>query len=324
MYSIGGSNFVNVDMLADRTHRKSHSKEDNMTLTDKDILVLVAVLNSVGCTLLDLFKVQGSEPVVLSQPCKGQGNLITIADILVDGAIQRFFATNYPSYGVISEHSIDTNSILDNDHIWLLDPLDGTVAFVEGRISECSIVLTLLTKAKDGYLPTVGILHHPKTRRTWIAQKNIGIQLFKSGKLFNKYCFNVINNYQEKRPFKINLLTSRSVHNELLCRCVNAIRCKKIQRKTGAVKILPLLDKSADVLIQPSPAREWDYAAPALLAMEAGHLIVSDCIGMPLKFNTKGHVSQFGWMVARAELYNQIIESIAPVVRSYNADANYH
>lgn len=55
---------------------------------------------------------------------KGQGNLVTDADILSEKLILERLRADYPDFGIISEES--ERLVSRNGYTWLVDPLDGT------------------------------------------------------------------------------------------------------------------------------------------------------------------------------------------------------
>jgi histidinol phosphatase-like enzyme (inositol monophosphatase family) len=62
---------------------------------------------------------------------KGQGfDPVTLADRGAEAAIRRLIAQRFPDHGVIGEEYGEDRP--DTDHVWVLDPVDGTRAFIAG------------------------------------------------------------------------------------------------------------------------------------------------------------------------------------------------
>jgi len=79
---------------------------------------------------------------------------VTEADKQAEAAIRRLIATRYPDNGVIGEEYGEDRP--DAEHVWVLDPIDGTRAFISGL----PLWTTLIALRTDGK-PTVGVIAQP-------------------------------------------------------------------------------------------------------------------------------------------------------------------
>jgi len=59
--------------------------------------------------------------------------LADIGDQAADGLLQGFIRGRYPDDGLLSEETADTTERLAKRRTWIVDPLDGTQEFSEGR-----------------------------------------------------------------------------------------------------------------------------------------------------------------------------------------------
>src|SRR5215475_9883057 len=64
---------------------------------------------------------------------KGKGSLVSEADIAVDALLRQRLTEAEPSFGWLSEESIDDRSRLSARRVWIVDPIDGTRAYVAGK-----------------------------------------------------------------------------------------------------------------------------------------------------------------------------------------------
>lgn len=55
---------------------------------------------------------------------------VTEADREAERAIRRLITEHYPEHGILGEEHGDIG--LDRDHVWVIDPIDGTRAFISG------------------------------------------------------------------------------------------------------------------------------------------------------------------------------------------------
>ncbi len=93
---------------------------------------------------------------------KSDRSPVTIADRTAEQAMRAVLAERFPDHGVQGEEfGIDRP---DAALRWVLDPIDGTRAFVSGRPTFGTLIALL-----DGDTPIVGIIDQPVTRERWIG-----------------------------------------------------------------------------------------------------------------------------------------------------------
>ena len=84
----------------------------------------------------------------------GDFDPVTQADKEAEAAIRRLIADRYPDHGVIGEEYGEDRP--DADHVWILDPIDGTRAFIAGL----PLWTTLIALRSEGR-PSVGVIAQP-------------------------------------------------------------------------------------------------------------------------------------------------------------------
>jgi myo-inositol-1(or 4)-monophosphatase len=97
------------------------------------------------------------------------GNLTT-ADIASEQTMLRLLQTEAPEVGVLSEESgfQPGGSVQDND-VWVLDPLDGTVNYVTG-LDDFGVIVGLTRKGS----PVLGGMYLPVTDDLYLAARGQG------------------------------------------------------------------------------------------------------------------------------------------------------
>jgi histidinol phosphatase-like enzyme (inositol monophosphatase family) len=86
---------------------------------------------------------------------------VTAADRLAETAIRAVLAETYPNHGIIGEELGAFRA--DADYCWIVDPIDGTRAFIMGQ----PLWGTLIGLVKNGR-PVLGLMDQPFTReRFW-------------------------------------------------------------------------------------------------------------------------------------------------------------
>lgn len=97
---------------------------------------------------------------------------VTDADREAERKLREIVSAQYPSHGVIGEEFSSHNA--DAEWRWVIDPVDGTRAFV------CGIATwTTLIALERGARPVIGVIDQPFTNERWIGAA--GEAYFRSG-----------------------------------------------------------------------------------------------------------------------------------------------
>ncbi len=95
---------------------------------------------------------------------------VTVADREAEAAIRRLLDAEAPEHGIFGEEH-GTHGI-DRDYVWVLDPIDGTRAFICGQPTFC----TLIALTHHGR-PILGVVDQPITGERWIGARGHGTTL---------------------------------------------------------------------------------------------------------------------------------------------------
>lgn len=87
---------------------------------------------------------------------------VTIADRAAERAMRALIAARYPAHGIVGEEEGRTAG--SSALTWILDPIDGTRAFVTGLP-----VWGTLVALNDGRRPVLGIIDQPFTRERFVG-----------------------------------------------------------------------------------------------------------------------------------------------------------
>ncbi|MGE6699488.1 inositol monophosphatase family protein [Hyphomonas sp. NPDC076900] len=93
---------------------------------------------------------------------KIDGSPATEADRRAEICMRKIFADRYPNYGLCGEEFGYERP--EASLRWVLDPLDGTRAFITGRPTFGTLIALM-----DEDRPVLGIIDQPVTRERWIA-----------------------------------------------------------------------------------------------------------------------------------------------------------
>ncbi|TFU02823.1 inositol monophosphatase family protein [Polymorphobacter arshaanensis] len=125
-------------------------------MTPDDISLAHALADAAGAAIRPWFR----RPFLVET--KEDFSPVTIADREGEAAIRALLARHRPGDGVIGEEYGDDRP--DNARVWVLDPIDGTRAFVAGR----PIFGTLIALMEDG-VPVLGIIDQCIIGDRWVG-----------------------------------------------------------------------------------------------------------------------------------------------------------
>jgi histidinol phosphatase-like enzyme (inositol monophosphatase family) len=93
---------------------------------------------------------------------KADGSPVTRADRAAEEAMRTLIAAAFPEHGIIGEEFGRARE--DAELVWVLDPIDGTKAFLVGK----PLFTTLVALLHRGR-PVLGLIDQPITRDRWIG-----------------------------------------------------------------------------------------------------------------------------------------------------------
>ena len=134
---------------------------------------LIALNGASGAAILPLFRADhGLED---KGEAKGQAfDPVTEADRGAEAAIRRLIAERYPAHGVIGEEYGEDRP--DAEFVWVLDPIDGTRAFISGL----PLWTTLIGLRWNG-APVLGSIGQPYLGEVFIGSQAAGSRLIHAG-----------------------------------------------------------------------------------------------------------------------------------------------
>lgn len=100
---------------------------------------------------------------------KDGGSPVTEADLAVDKHLRETLTAARPEYGWLSEESADDRARLSRSHVFVVDPIDGTVAFLKNR-PHFTICAAVVVNGK----PVCGAIYNPISEELYAAQVGEG------------------------------------------------------------------------------------------------------------------------------------------------------
>jgi len=129
----------------------------------RDAALLRDTVREAGALALSLFRTD------LKNWTKGASSPVSEADIAVNDLVEKRLRAATPDYGWLSEESVDDDSRLGKDLAWIVDPIDGTRAYLAHREDWCVSVALVA-----GAAPVLAAVFAPATDEFFFAIRDQG------------------------------------------------------------------------------------------------------------------------------------------------------
>lgn len=101
---------------------------------------------------------------------KGDASPVTAVDREVEKRLRALIQATYPNHGILGEEFEAVE--LDAEWVWVIDPIDGTKAFITG----IPTFGTLIALARNG-VPVLGVIDNPVTNERWLGADGVPTSL---------------------------------------------------------------------------------------------------------------------------------------------------
>lgn len=205
----------------------------------------------------------------LSIHTKSDHSPVTTADLAVDRLIHEAVARHFPDDGWLSEEQPDDRERLRKKRTWIVDPIDGTRAFIK-NVPEFCISVALV----ENGLPIIAAILNPSTDELFTAMRGRGARFngetggSSQSALLDDSPLVLVN------PWELRQGRFHSLSHRARCRPVGSIAYALANVAAGRAAAAVMLDGG----------NEWDVAAGVLLTEESGG-ITTDARGKCLRFN---------------------------------------
>jgi 3'(2'), 5'-bisphosphate nucleotidase len=187
-----------------------------------------------------------------------------------------------PNDPILSEESADAPERLTSSRVWIVDPLDGTREFGEGR-NDWAVHVAL---AIDGH-PAIGA----------VALPGLGLTLSSDTPPPPKPAHD-----------PPRMLVSRTRPSQLCANVCGIIGAETIGMGSAGAKAMAVVRGEAEIYLHSGGQHQWDNCAPAAVALTAG-LHVSRIDGTPIVYNRPG-TSIPDLLICRKEFAACVLEAI--------------
>ena len=248
--------------------------------------------------------------------------VVTEVDFKAQQAILEVIEPTLPKHnlGLLSEEQVDDCSRFEKEYFWAIDPLDGTLAFLEGK-DGFAVSISLI--GRDG-IPRLGVVYDPVNDRLLEAIKDNGASCNKEPLLLPRavsmQCHFIIDKSTKVllQETKVKEQITQKLKEQGLSLVEEYTHygavmniCKALEYSNACFFKLPKAQRGSGCI--------WDYGAMACIYTEAGGL-VTDCFAQPLSLNSPDTVfmNRCGVVFAsREELIEVLCRTLTESISSF-------
>lgn len=220
---------------------------------------------------------------------------VSEADMEVDGYLAEVLRTARPDYGWLSEEAVDDKERLACPRTFIVDPIDGTRAFLAGG-DEWTVALAVVDHGR----PVAGVVYCPVRRELFSAVANRGARL--NGEKISVSGRGAIQGARLSGPHSI-------VANEEI---LSAGFERMPNVRSLAYRIALVAAGRVEVAAARGGPSDWDLAAADLLVQEAGGRL-TDLNGNGVTYN-KASTRHPGLIAAPKRLVRPVCDIISAAV----------
>ena len=211
---------------------------------------------------------------------KADDSPVTLADREAEALILSRLAALHPEVQAVAEEQSEAEGRPSSvgDRYWLIDPLDGTRGFVQGKES-----FTVNIALIEGTKPVIGVVSAPATSLTWRSAPGGGAQMRRYGEPWRSI-------QVRDRPNEAHALLSHSMTDEEAARLASRYGCTRWQGTDSSLKFCLIAEGRFDAYPRTGPTSEWDTAAGQAVLEAAGGRVL-DGEGHPLAYGKPGFLN---------------------------------
>jgi 3'(2'), 5'-bisphosphate nucleotidase len=245
-----------------------------MSLSDAD---LAAHLAEVAGILLKQVRTSG----LLSLKALGKAGDQTANQFLVHALREA-----RPDDGLLSEEEKDNPARLEKSRVWIIDPVDGTREYGEGR-EDWAVHIAL---AVDG-VPSIGAVALPGANNG----EGLVLRTDRPGVV-------------PPAPERLRMVVSRTRPAREATEVAEKLGAELVPMGSAGAKAMAIIRGEADIYLHSGGQYEWDSCAPAAVALAYG-LHASRIDGSPLVYN-QADVYMPDLLICRKEHARRVLDEV--------------
>jgi len=226
---------------------------------------------------------------------KEGGSPVTNGDLAVDALLKERLLAARPDYGWLSEETADNPDRLTKERFFLVDPIDGTSAYVKGR-DWWTVCVALV----EGDRPIAGVVIAPVLGETYTAAAGQGATL--NGGRITVSGRNLVEGCSMLADPK--LMADPRWPEPWPDMRIEA-------RNSVAYRMCAVASGQFDAVMAPGPKHDWDMAAADIIVAEAGGM-ATDNRGQNFIYN-RPDPKQRGLVCSGPALHPLLLDRVAQV-----------
>jgi myo-inositol-1(or 4)-monophosphatase len=238
---------------------------------------LIEAAHEAGVIALNFYR--RGEPTSARVDYKAGGSPVTQADLEVDAFLRVRLGAAFAGAGWLSEETEDDPGRLGCANVLIVDPIDGTRAFLAGD-PHWAVSIALVA----GGRPVAGVVHAPALAETYAAARGHGSIL--NGAAIEVSARETLSGARIAGPKPMVEAIGRAAGLSL-------VQLPKIP--SLAYRMALVASGAVDLALASERSHDWDIAAVDLILEEAGGRLV-EAAGRPLRYNQEQtrHGALFG------------------------------
>ena len=194
---------------------------------------------------------------------KGKGQPVTEADLAIDKYLRETLTAARPAYGWLSEETEDEPSRLKKQTVFVVDPIDGTVAFLKNR-PHFTICVALVLDGRQ----VIGVVFNPILDECFAANNGEGATL--NGASIH------VSGREELEDCRMCAARDMFEHPAWNNPPNRPWPPMHIETRNSVAYRMALVSNGAfDATLALSAKRDWDLAAADIIVREAGGIVTT-------------------------------------------------
>ncbi|ACP53311.1 3(2),5-bisphosphate nucleotidase [Rickettsia africae ESF-5] len=190
---------------------------------------------------------------------KSDGSVVTNADKEISKIIYQTLQTLTSQIAIVCEEQ--PLPIFSSDTFWLIDPIDGTWSYVNGK-STYTVNIGLI----ENGLPTIGLIYHPETAKLYYTDVNGRLKIEQNSK-------EIFVNHELKHE-ELNAVIGFYNSNKATKEFLSKYSFGQINAIGSSMKLCLIAEGAADIYPKFGQTMEWDIAAGhALIKAGGGNIL---------------------------------------------------
>jgi 3'(2'), 5'-bisphosphate nucleotidase len=226
----------------------------------------------------EILEVYGAGEILAT--AKADDSPLTVADLRAHRLIEDALHALTPDIPVLSEEAADTPYSERSrwQRYWLVDPLDGTRAFI-WRNGQFTVNIALI----EGHAPVLGVVHVPVRDTSYQGIPGEGAWRAQAGEA------RVAIRVSAASASPVRVVGSRSHRGDSLDAFLARLGAHELVPVGSSLKFCMVAEAAADVYPRLGPTSEWDTAAAQAVVEGAGGA-VRTLEGAVLRYNTRAEL----------------------------------